>query len=150
MSDAALLPIVAEIDVTASIEHLWEAMTGAAGVPEWLGALNYRGVAGTTFHMQLDAARRAAGDVSGAAHCDVLLLQRPNRFNFSWYLPGTPYTLVAMTLFAEGAGESYVHVIHGGWAQFEAAAVRARYERIEALWTERLLPQLKQVAERSR
>lgn len=150
MSGTSLLPIVAEIGVAAPIEHLWVAMTGEAGLPEWLGALNYRRVAGSTFHMQLDAARHAARDITGAARCDVLLLERPYRFNFSWYLPGTPYTLVAITLFAQGAGESHVHVIHGGWAQFEAAAVEARYARIDALWTERLLPRLKQAAERTR
>jgi uncharacterized protein YndB with AHSA1/START domain len=150
MSGTTLLPIVAEIGVAAPIEHLWATMVGGAGVSVWLGALNYREVAGSTFHMQLDAARHAAGDITGAVHCDVLLQQRPYRFNFSWYLPGTPYTLVAMTLLAEDAGCSHVHVIHGGWGQYEAAAVQARYERIDALWTERLLPRLKQTAERTR
>ncbi len=150
MSGTSLLPIIAEIGVPVPLNTLWTVLTGEEAVAEWLGTIGYRATAGLSFYMQPDAARRAAGDITDAAHCHVLLQQRPYRFNFALYVPGTPHTLVAISLFSEGADNGFVRVIHGGWDQFDATQIQSRYEAMGALWTETLLPGLKRVAERMR
>ena len=58
-----LLPIVAEIDVNAPIERVWEVMVGETTLPQWLGAMDYRRQVGTTFFMQQDPEKKANGIV---------------------------------------------------------------------------------------
>jgi uncharacterized protein YndB with AHSA1/START domain len=142
-----LLPIVAEIAISAPIDHVWDVLTAEASVPLWLGCMNYRASLGSTFHMQPDGAKREAGDTSGATHCDIVLLQQPNKFNFSWYVPGTPQTLVQISLFSEGPEQSFVRLLHFGCDQFPAAAVQGFYDQLKIAWGQAVLPNLKRVAE---
>lgn len=97
-----LLPIIAEIQIEAPLDRVWETMTSTATVPRWLGCLNYAGREGTPFYMQPDRTKFAAGDTTGATHCDVVLLRPPHKFDFTWQVPGTPATLVEISLFSEG------------------------------------------------
>lgn len=83
----ALSPILAEITIEAPIAHVWHVLTSAVTVPVWLGCVNYRPEIGATFHMQMDEMKRAAGDISGATWCDVLVLQEPHSFSFTWCRP---------------------------------------------------------------
>ena len=143
-----LLPIVAEIAIAAPIDRVWDELTAETRVPLWLGCLNYRAVTGSTFHMQPDAAKRAGGDITGATHCDIVLLQQPHKFNFSWYIPGTPQTLVQISLFSEGQANSFVRLLHFGWDQFPPEAARGFHGQLSRAWTEVVLPSLKRGAER--
>lgn len=142
-----LLPIIAEISVDAPIERTWEVLVGEATLPQWLGALDYRAEVGTTFFMQQDAARRAAHDTDGATWCDVLLIQPPNKFNFSWYVPGTPQTLVQISLFSEGPRKTFIRLMHDGWDDFEREAVEGFYEQLARGWKHHVLPGIKRMAE---
>jgi uncharacterized protein YndB with AHSA1/START domain len=148
VSEDVLLPIVAEIQIDAPIDHVWEIMTGEASVPGWLGCLDYRRAVGTTFFMQPDPAKRAAGDRSGATHCDVVLLKPPHKFDFTWYVPGTPATLVEISLFSEGPDRSFVRLVHSGWQQFPVDAVRAFHAQLAGGWKSAVLPGLKAAAGR--
>src|SRR5689334_21402676 len=130
MPDAVLLPIVAEIQIDAPIEKTWEAMTSAAAVPRWLGCINYAGTEGSTFHMQPDGAKRTAGDTSGATFCDIVTLKPPHKFDFSWYVPGTPATMVEMSLFSEGPAKSFVRLVHSGWDQFPPDMVKPFHDQL--------------------
>jgi uncharacterized protein YndB with AHSA1/START domain len=122
-------------------------LTGEASVPVWLGSMNYRPATGSTFHMQPDGARRAAGDITGATHCDIVLLQKPHKFNFSWYVPGTPQTLVQISVFSEGPSNSFVRLMHFGWDQFPPEAVQGFYDQLSTAWGGAILPSLKRRAE---
>lgn len=94
-----LLPIVAEIGIDKPIDKVWDVLTGAATVPLWLGAMDYQPELGTTFFMQQDPEKQATHDTDGATWCDVVLLQKPHKFDFSWYVPGTEATMVQISLF---------------------------------------------------
>lgn len=149
VTDEVLLPIIAEVQINAPIANVWEVMTGPAHVPGWLGCLNYTGQVGSTFHMQPDRAKAQAGDISGATHCDVVLLQQPHKLNFSWYMPGTPATLVELSLFSEGPDKSFVRLVHSGWDAFPASAVKGFHEQLTAGWRMGVLPNLKTAAEKN-
>jgi uncharacterized protein YndB with AHSA1/START domain len=142
-----LRPIVAEISIEAPIAHVWEVMTSEDSVPGWLGCMNYRREVGTTFHMQPDPAKRQAGDISGATHCDVVTLRAPHNFDFTWYMPGTPATFVKISLFSEGPDRSFVRLSHEGWEQFPADMVRAFHEQLSGGWSGGVLPGLRRAAE---
>jgi uncharacterized protein YndB with AHSA1/START domain len=142
-----LLPIVAEISVEAPIEKVWEALTGAATVPLWLGAIDYKPEIGTTFFLQQDPEKRAKHDTEDATWCDVLLLQKPHKFDFSWYVPGTEATNVQISVFSEGPARSFVRLIHDGWDDFERDAIEEFYNALAEGWKTDVLPSLKQVAE---
>jgi uncharacterized protein YndB with AHSA1/START domain len=150
MSDKPLLPIVAETAIAAPIGRVWEILTSEETVPEWLGCMGYRREVGTIFHMQQDAARRAKGDPTGATQCEVLLLQAPHKFNFTWTAPGAPATQVQISLFSEGPDRTFVRLAHSGWEQFPADAVRPFYDQLKGGWTSAVLPGLKRVAEARR
>lgn len=145
MSEAPLLPIVAEIAIEAPIERVWDILTSEATVPDWLGCMSYKGTVGSLFYLQQDADLRAKGDVSGATHCEVVLLQPPHKFNFTWYVPGTPPTMVQISLFSEGPDRTFVRLVHDGWEQFPADAVRPFYDQLKAGWSGAVLPGLKRV-----
>jgi uncharacterized protein YndB with AHSA1/START domain len=147
MAGEPLLPIIAEIAVAAPIGHVWETLTSAEAVPVWLGCLNYKAEVGATFHMQPDAGRGSVGDLTGATHCEILLLQPPHKFNFSWYVPGTPQTLVQVSVFSEGPEKSFVRLGHSGWEQFRPEDVRAVHDQLAAAWRWAVLPGLKAAAE---
>jgi uncharacterized protein YndB with AHSA1/START domain len=146
MSEAPLLPIVAEIAIEAPIEHVWDILTSEASVPQWLGCMDYKFQQGATFYMQQDPALRAKGDPSGATHCTIVLIQKPHKFNFTWFQPGTPETLVQISLFSEGPGRTFVRLMHDGWDQFPPDAVRPFYDALTSGWSGAVLPNLKRVA----
>jgi uncharacterized protein YndB with AHSA1/START domain len=142
-----LLPIVAEISVAAPLEQVWAVLVGDATVPQWLGAMDYRGEVGTTFFMQQDPEKKARRDTEGAIWCDIVLIQKPHRLNFSWYVPGTPQTMVQISLFSEGSRSTAVRLIHDGWDDFEREAIEDFYERVGAGWRNDVLPALRRLAE---
>jgi len=142
-----LLPIVAEIPIEAPLERVWDVMTSVATVPKWLGCMNYTGAEGSTFHMQPDGTKRAAGDTGGATFCDILTLKPPHKFDFSWYVPGTPATTVELSLFSEGPDRSFVRLVHSGWNLFPADMVKPFHDQLSSAWKGDVLPNLKRVAE---
>ena len=142
-----LLPIVAEITIARPIERVWDVLTGQTTVPQWLGAIDYRPEVGTTFLVQLDPDARRTDDPDGATHCDVKLLQPPHKFSFSWYVPGTPETLVEFSLDSDGPADTLVRVLHEGWDDFEREAIEDFYEDLAASWQGDVLPALKSLAE---
>ena len=142
-----LLPIVAEIGIDASIDKVWDVLVGAATVPLWLGAMDYKPELGTTFFMQQDPEKRAKHDTDGATWCDVVLLQKPHKFDFTWYVPGTEATMLQISLFSEGPNRTFVRLIHDGWDDFEREAIEDFYEALGEGWKNDVLPSLKRIAE---
>jgi uncharacterized protein YndB with AHSA1/START domain len=134
------------IDIAAPVERVWRVLTSEGLVEEWLGCLGYRAVVGTVFYMQPDAARRAAGDATGATHCELLALEPPVLMTFSWFMPGTPKTTVNIALAPERGG-TRVTLTHSGWDQFDPDQVRAIRDGLDGGWSSFVLPQLKRVVE---
>ncbi|HZZ36948.1 MAG TPA: SRPBCC domain-containing protein [Caulobacteraceae bacterium] len=134
------------IDVAARPAKVWAVLTGEGQVEKWLGCVGYRARPGADFYMQPDAARRKKGDIAGATHCEVLALEAPERFAFSWFLPGTPKTLVEIVVTPAASG-SRVSLMHSGWDQFDPGEVAAVRDSLEAGWRSAVLPQLKAAAE---
>jgi uncharacterized protein YndB with AHSA1/START domain len=136
-----------EVRIEAGRERVWTVLTGEGLIGEWLGCLGYRAEIGGIFHMQPDADRRAAGDVEGATHCELLLLEPPERMRFSWFMPGTPKTLVEIALTDNGDGSTTARLRHSGWERFEADEVRAIRDMLDGGWRRFVLPSLKRLAE---
>lgn len=149
MSEAPLVPIVAETSVNAAAAHVWDVLTSAETVPQWLGCMDYLPEVGATFFMQQDPALKARGDTGGATHCTIQLMDAPEKFVFTWFEPGTPETTVEFHLFADGADRTIVRLIHDGWDQFDADAVRPFYDQLGDGWRRHVLPGLKRAAERA-
>lgn len=147
MTTDALAPIVGEITLDVSQERAWKVLTEPDYVVRWLGCLNYTGTVGNVFHMQQDANKRATGDVSGATHCEILTLKKPDTFCFSWFVPGTPATEVEIRLSSLAPKQTKVTLTHSGWDKFRAADVRMFWEALQGGWKSWVLPGLKQVAE---
>lgn len=144
-----LLPIIAETTIEAPIDTVWEAVVGEKTVPVWLGALDYKPLVGTTFFMQEEPDRRAVHDTEGATWCDIELIQKPHKFNFSWYQPGTPPTLVQISLFSE-SNQTFVRLMHDGWDEYEREAMEGYYEELTRQWRSDALPALKRLVESTR
>jgi uncharacterized protein YndB with AHSA1/START domain len=142
----ALPPIVGEIVIHATIERVWEILTTPARIAEWLGCLRFRPEVGVTFYMQPDPAKRAADDIAGATHCTIVTLDPPKTVAFTWFVPGTPETLVTMTL-AAAAGGTMVRLTHSGWENFPADAVRPFHQQLTSGWSSGVLPGLKRLSE---
>jgi uncharacterized protein YndB with AHSA1/START domain len=142
-----LTDIVHSIDIDAPPEAVWHTLTDPAEVPGWLGCMNYTGEPGSTFHMQPDRAKHAAGDLSGATHCDLVEARAPSAFVFTWYMPGTPKTRVAIRLESLGPGRTRVTLTHSGWDQFPPDMVRAIHQMLDGGWKSHVLPGLKAAAE---
>ncbi|MGE0552887.1 MAG: SRPBCC domain-containing protein [Gemmatimonadales bacterium] len=130
-------------------ERVWRYLVEPASVAQWLGCLEYAERVGQVFYMQPDDAKRGAGVIDGATHCEVLELGAPERFVFSWYLPGTPKTTVAITLRDDGDGGTLVELEHSGWDQFERPAVEAIHAMLTGGWRSQVLPGLRSLVERS-
>ena len=141
-SGGALADIDQRITIEAGIDRVWAVLADPARVAAWLGCLQYRGEIGSLFYMQPDAGRRTAGDVAGATHCELLEATPPTRFRFSWFLPGTPKTTVALTLAARGDDSTEVTLAHTGWDRFDAGAVGASHEQLTVGWRDFVLPGL--------
>lgn len=142
-----LLPIIAEVVIAAPIDKVWDVLTGESTVPEWLGAMDYKAEVGTTFFMQQDPEKKAVRDTEGSTWCDVVLLEKPTRFSFSWYLPGTPETTVHITLLPEGDASTFVRLMHDEWDDFEREAIEDYYDQLAGNWETEVLPRLKALAE---
>jgi uncharacterized protein YndB with AHSA1/START domain len=137
--------IVEEVEIARPIEGVWRTLTERT--PEWLGCLRYRGELGALFYMQQDRAKAAAGDVSGATHCQILTLDPPHLFRFSWFVPGYPSTFVSFRLEAIDAQATRVRFTHEGWEQFPPDAVSDMRAMLAGGWKSFVLPALKRVAE---
>ena len=144
-----LLPIVAEVDVNAPIERVWDVLIGEKTLPQWLGAMDYRAQVGSTFFMQQDPDKKASGDTDGSTWCEIQAIERPEKFGFSWYVPGTPETAVHISLSSEGPDQTFVRLIHDGWDDFDREAIEDFYDQLAEGWREAVLPNLKRLAESS-
>jgi len=138
--------IALTIDIDAPVERVWEVLCGEGLVEQWLGCLGYRAELGHVFYMQPDPAKREAGDIGGATHCELLALEPPHRMIFSWYYPETPRTLVTLAL-APHDGGTRVSLGHDGWDQFDEADIKAIRDMLAGGWSSFVLPGLKRVAE---
>jgi uncharacterized protein YndB with AHSA1/START domain len=136
-----------EIVMNVSLARAWKVMTEPDYVARWLGCLEYRKAVGHVFYMQPDQAKSRNGDIAGATHCEILALDEPSAFRFSWYLPGFPKTEVEFRLKDVGASKTKVVFAHTGWDQFNAADIRQIWEGLSGGWTTAVLPGLKRVAE---
>lgn len=144
----SLLDIRQTILIDAPHDKVWAVLTEPEYVRQWLGCLRYEKSLGHVFYMQQDAAKRAVDDIEGATHCRILILEKPHKFVFSWYLPGTPETAVHIDLQAKG-DKTEVTLTHIGWDQFDSEAIRAIRDGLEGGWKSFVLPQLKQAAEQN-
>ena len=93
-----------------------------------------------------DPAKRAAGDISGATHCELLALEPPRHMVFSWYYPDMPKTEVLITLEPSDGG-TRVALVHTGWDQFDGEQIKAIRDMLAGGWGSFVLPQLKRLAE---
>ena len=144
---APLADIKHSIDIEAPRAVVWTMLTDPASVPEWLGCLDYTGLPGSTFHMQPDRAKHAAGDATGATFCDIEEVSPPGLFRFSWYMSGTPKTMVTIRLDALGEKRTRATLTHSGWDPFPPEMVKAIHDMLDGGWKSYVLPNLKRVAE---
>lgn len=136
------------IEIDASRERVWTALTDSGLVEEWLGCIGFNAEPGNLFYMQPDPGKRAAGDVEGATHCQVEEVDAPQRLRFSWFLPGTPKTHVTITVEQRARDRSLVRLLHEGWDQFDPEQMRGIRDMLAGGWISYVLPGLKSVAER--
>lgn len=142
-----LTDITHGIDIDAPRVVVWTVLTDPTSVAQWLGCMNYTGVPGSTFHMQQDPAKHAAGDASGATFCDIEEVLPPELFRFSWYMPGTAKTMVTIRLEAIDAKRTRATLTHSGWDQFPAELIKPIRDQLEGGWGSFVMPNLKRVAE---
>ncbi|MEO0996376.1 MAG: SRPBCC domain-containing protein [Pseudomonadota bacterium] len=140
------LTIAHSISIEATPERVWRFLTEPEYVSQWLGCLRYEKALGHVFYMQQDDAKRAGNDIDGATHCEILALDEPSRFSFSWYLPNTPATEVHICLEARGPATE-VTLVHKGWGQFDAKMIRGIRDALAGGWKSFVLPNLKRVVE---
>jgi len=138
--------IAASIEIAAPVERVWAVLTGEGLVEQWLGCQRFKAEVGHVFYMQPDAAKRAAEDISGATHCQIEAMEPPRRFVFTWYMPGTPKTLVELSLTATANG-TRAALTHSGWGQFAEADIKAVYDGLTSGWGGYCLPNLKRMSE---
>lgn len=142
MTGKTLPDIVETIRIEAPPSVVWRFLVEPEHVPLWLGCLGYRKEVGHLFFMQPDPERREAGEVEGATHCRILALEEPERFAFSWFLPGMPETRVDLTLRGTEGGTE-VTLTHAGWDQFDAGEIADIREALEGGWRSGVLPGLR-------
>src|SRR5262245_26217075 len=147
-AERALPPICEEIAIDAPLEEVWRIMTEEA--PAWLGCLRYRKEIGHTFFMQQDPSKAARDDIEGATHCEILALDAPQLFKFSWFLPGFPHTFVSFALQPIDAERTRVLLTHEGWDQFPPSAIASIRDALLNGWKSFVLPGLKRSAEQAR
>jgi uncharacterized protein YndB with AHSA1/START domain len=138
----------AVIEVAASREAVWRAVSEPERVEQWMGCLGFRSAPGSTFYMQPDAARREAGDPSGAIVCRIQSVDPPRRLAFSWAFPDNPETWVEIRL-RRIPGGTHVKITHTGWDQFDPEETRRIREGLWRGWYGVALPALRRVAEDS-
>lgn len=138
--------ITSIIEVAASRETVWRALSEPALVTQWMGCLGFEPSAGHVFHLQPDRARRNAGDVTDAIACRIEVLDAPRRLSFSWGFPDVPDTWVDIRL-RRIPGGTHVRLVHSGWDQFDARATEDVRGGLGHAWHTVALPRLRQVAE---
>jgi uncharacterized protein YndB with AHSA1/START domain len=141
-----LAPIVDQVEIARPVEHVWRILTDEASVPNWLGCMRYKRELGHVFYMQQDRAKAAADDIAGATHCEILALEAPSLFKFSWFLPGFPPTFVSFRLEATG-NTTRVLFEHEGWDQFPAEQIKPIRDMLDGGWRSFVVPNLKRAAE---
>ena len=142
-----LEPISEEITIARARERVWETLTDEASVPNWLGCMRYKREVGALFYMQQDRQRAARDDIDGATHCEILVLDAPRLFKFSWFMPGFPPTFVSFRLEAIDAANTRVLFSHEGWDQFPADQIKPIRDMLVGGWKSFVLPNLQRVAE---
>lgn len=147
MDDAPLETIVEAITADVSLARAWSVLTDEEHVPRWLGCLHYKKMVGHVFYMQPDPQRRDAGEIEGATHCEILALDEPSCFRFSWYLPGTPKTEVTIELKELEPEKTKATLKHSGWDKFQAQEIRQVWEMLKGGWKSAVLPNFKKTAE---
>ena len=147
MNDAPLETIEEAITADVSLARAWSVLTDEEHVPRWLGCLHYKKMIGHVFYMQPDQKRREAGEIDGATHCEILALDAPCCFRFSWYLPGTPKTEVTIELKEMAPKKTQAILTHSGWDQFQAQEIRQVWEMLKGGWKSAVLPNFKKTAE---
>ncbi len=140
-------PIVADIEVARNADEVWRVMTDEASAPRWLGCMRYQKRIGAVFYMQQDRERAQRDDIGGATHCEILALDAPRHFQFSWFFPGFPATQVSFRLEQVSEQRTRVLLQHDGWEQFDAAQIKAIRDMLDGGWRSFVLPNLKQAAE---
>ena len=147
MNDQALTDIVFETVINAPLDVVWRNMTSNESVPQWLGCMQYEKRIGHIFYMQQDPEKRAINSTDGATHCEVLELEEPKRFLFSWYFPDMPKTYVAISLKKKSATETVAEFVHSGWDQFNAQEIKSIRDALQGGWTSHVMPNLKRICE---
>lgn len=132
--------------IEAPIGRVWEAITRENLVAEWLGCLGFSARIGAVFYMQPDAARREAGDITGATHCEIIELSPPHSIKFSWFVPDSPKTYVYITLEERGTS-TLARLEHTGWKDLSGAEMARIREMLDGGWRSFVLPALKSAAE---
>lgn len=140
-------PIRCAIEIDASAAAVWAALTEEARTPLWLGCMRYRPALGAVFYMQPDRAKAAADDIAGATHCEVLALDAPSLFAFSWFLPGFPATRVSFAVEPLGEASARVTLTHDGWEQFPPEEIKPIRDVLERGWRDFVLPGLRHAVE---
>jgi uncharacterized protein YndB with AHSA1/START domain len=142
----ALPPIIEKVEIARDVDSVWRVLTDRA--PEWLGCMRYEKKLGHVFYMQQDQAKAAAGDIAGATHCEILALDAPHHFRFSWFFPGFPPTFCSFRLEARGSA-TLVLFEHEGWDKVPADQIKPIRDMLVGGWKSFVLPGLKRVAEAS-
>ena len=138
------LKIEHTITIDATPERVWTFLTEPQYVAQWLGCMRYAKSVGHVFYMQQDEAKRHADDIAGATHCEILQLEEPYKFSFSWYLPGTPATEVHISLAPLGKS-TQVTLVHTGWDKFDAKVIKDIRDALAGGWKSFVLPNLKRI-----
>lgn len=139
--------IIEEITIARDARRVWEIMTSDESVPIWLGCMRYTRALGHVFYMQQDESKAKAGDISGATQCEILALEEPSLFKFSWFLPDFPPTFVSFRLEAIAGGSTRVIFTHEGWDKFPADQIKPIRDMLSGGWKGFVLPALKKAAE---
>ena len=147
MNTKPIEDIALSIEVSAPRSRVWKDMTDTDRVPLWLGCMNYEKRVGHVFFMQQDPDKRAAGDIDGATHCEILGLKEPDRFVFSWYFPDMPKTYVTITLRDLDGARTAVKFVHSGWEAFSGPEIRSIRDALQGGWNSFVLPGLKKLCE---
>lgn len=147
MTDAHPDDIAFETIIDAPLVRVWQDMTDTERTPLWLGCMNYEGRVGAMFYMQQDPEKRAAGDIDGATHCEILTLDEPHEFSFSWFLPGTPKTTVKISLEEISSAQTRATFLHTGWDQFSGPEIMSIRDALAGGWTSFVMPGLKKLCE---
>jgi uncharacterized protein YndB with AHSA1/START domain len=142
-----LQPIREAINIDAGIDKVWRTMISAQTVPRWLGCLRYEAKIGAIFYMQQDRVKAAADDLTGATYCEILALDAPTHFHFSWFVPDFPVTFISFRLEALSPARTKVLFEHEGWDQFPPDMIRSIYDALSNGWKSFVLPGLKREAE---